>query len=64
MDLKLNLEPLVESQVLSSFFEAKNISVRNEEFEKIVDKIQYEGKIRKAVPEESEILRIIYEIIG
>jgi hypothetical protein len=44
--------------------EAKNISVRNEEFEKIVDKIQYEGKIRKAVLEESEILRIIYEIIG
>jgi hypothetical protein len=64
MDLKLNLEPLVESQVLSSFLEAKNISVRNEEFEKIVDKIQYEGKIRKAVLEESEILRIIYEIIG
>jgi hypothetical protein len=54
----------VESQVLSSFLEAKNISVRNEEFEKIVDKIQYEGKIRKAVLEESEILRIIYEIIG
>jgi len=46
------------------FLEAKNISVRNEEFEKIVDKIQYEGRIRKAVLEESEILRIIYEVIG
>lgn len=46
------------------FLETKNISVNNDEFEKICKKIHYEGRIRRTVLEESEILRIIHEVIG
>ena len=46
------------------FLKTKNISVNNDELEKIVEKIHYEGRIRKAVLEESEILSIIHKVIG
>ena len=45
------------------FLETKNISVNNDEFERICKKIHYEGRIRRTVLEESEILRIIHKVI-
>lgn len=46
------------------FLKAKNITVSDEEFEDIVDRVRREGRIRKALLEESELFRIIHDVTG
>jgi len=46
------------------FLESQNISATPDEIEKITERIRKEGRIRKTVLDESEVLRIVKSILG